>query len=132
MPQQLENLGQLRTLLNALIQEELKQPIRFWGEDTSGTITSLEILSENYINPSGEGCEPVSAYKDEEDYEDLYATEPVVFPKGTIVFEVWRGDPATNKYFEKCPTCQAPCREEWVDSPSDEYKMTKKFVYAGK
>lgn len=89
-----ETLAHLKNFLNSLNEDELKQPVRFWGEEVGGTITSAEILSDDYINPSGECCEPRAPYlkggeffEEGEDMED----EPIVLRKGAIVFEVDRG-----------------------------------------
>lgn len=80
-----ETLGDLKAFLNSLPEEQLAQKPRLWDEGFSGTINGGCVLEEDYINPSGEGCEPISAYKDEPDYAD-YASE-VVYPGGTVMFE---------------------------------------------
>jgi hypothetical protein len=66
---------------------------------------AVEILQEDYINPSGECCEPISAYKDQPDFAD-YQEEDVVRPKGQIVLsatddnvakKLWRKEQQENK-----------------------------------
>ena len=63
--QAIENLGQLKAALDKLTPAQLTQPVRWSGEERSGKIDTMWVLTEDYVNPSGDGLEPVSAYKDE-------------------------------------------------------------------
>jgi hypothetical protein len=101
MQHNFETLGHLRNFINSLSENELKQPVKVWGESFGGTINGAEILDEDYFNPSGEGCERVSAYKDEPDFEEDYADEPIIYEKGTVIFEVDRNNlPLIEHTFE--------------------------------
>lgn len=134
MEHEFKTLGQLKNFINSLNEDELKQPVRFWGEETGGIITSANILSEDYINPSGEGCEPVSIYKEEPDFEELYQDEPVVITKGSIIFNV-NVFPGTRQFFDKCPTCQAPVNKKTeLEDPLNCGIIVpiEKFEYIGK
>ena len=73
---------ELRDALLLLTKEQLKQPVAFLGEDSPGApLRHIWIVEEDQINPSGEGMEPISVYKDDPDYAD----EPVVCKAGTII-----------------------------------------------
>lgn len=58
--------AELLAHLQQLTPEQLQQPIIVWGENQGGRITDFEVLTEDYINPSGEGHEPASVYSEEE------------------------------------------------------------------
>ena len=60
-------------------------------EEDCTEIADVWILEEDYVNPSGDGIEPVSAYQNdpytsEEELEDIL--EEVVFKKGTVLLSV--------------------------------------------
>lgn len=105
MKHNFETLAHLKNFVNSLSEDELKQPVRFWGEEVGGTIAAAEMLNDDYINPSGECCEPRAAhlaggefYEADSQMED----EPIVLHKGSVVFEVDRGGYERNNLnFEK-------------------------------
>lgn len=71
----------VKEFVNSLNEEQLQQPMRYWGEEKAGGIFAISILQEDFINPSGECVEPSSTYEFDED-------EPIVYPKGTILLDV--------------------------------------------
>lgn len=142
MQNNFENLGQLKNFINSLSEDELKQPLRFWGEEIGGRISSAEILNDDYINPSGEGVEPRSPYLPGGEYHEPgedYQDEPIVIQKGTVMFWI-DGSPDHKKHFEKCPTCLAPVNIRHTLPKADEDPFTnsepnptrKVYEYAGK
>lgn len=84
-------LGDLLTVLKSLTPQQLMQPIRTWEEGAVGRVYSVDILMDDFVSPSGEGCEPRSVYTDPthpgydaetaEDMED----EPVIYAMGTVL-----------------------------------------------
>jgi len=76
-------LKDLKELLNKQSDEQLEKDIIVWGEERGSKIINAMNLEEDYTNLSGDGCEPLSSYKDEEDYEE--AKENVVYEKGRII-----------------------------------------------
>ena len=76
---------ELRDVLNSLSESQLNMPVRWGGENNSGFFTKVWIVEEDQINPSGDGWEPVSAYKDDPDFPDIHVTEPVVCKKDTPI-----------------------------------------------
>ncbi|MFA6057262.1 MAG: hypothetical protein WC756_03615 [Taibaiella sp.] len=92
MTTNINSWSELKNFANTLTEEQLQQPVRIWGESFAADIESVEVLDEDMINPSGEGCEPVSAYADEpETLED----EPVIYPAGRILLDTF-GDRDKN------------------------------------
>lgn len=74
-----------------LTLEELHQDVRVWGDEKGGGIYAISVIQDDLINPSGEGVEMKSMYiNDSEDEEsrEMAEDEPVVMPKGTIIFEL--------------------------------------------
>lgn len=80
----IESLGQLKAMLDQLTPEQLKQPVRWSGEERSGKIDTMWVLEEDYVNPSGDGLEPVSAYKDEPEAIEAETRTPA----GTVLLLV--------------------------------------------
>lgn len=72
-------------ILPSISVNQLNQPVIFWGDGTGGKFKKMFVLGEDHINPSGEGNEPISAYKDDPETLD---GEPVTLPKGTIILEL--------------------------------------------
>jgi hypothetical protein len=75
---------EIKVFLEGLSANELDQTAIVSGVDGSptGYITQAEILTEDWINPSGDGVEPVSIYEDNpKDIED----EPIVLHKGQVL-----------------------------------------------
>ena len=78
--------GELYNQLGKLSVEQLQQEVRTLGSERRGAkIDKLWIAEEDYINPSGDGIEPISAYTDDE--ENDVTGEPVVISAGTILLE---------------------------------------------
>ena len=73
----------LRAFANMLTEEQLAQPVRFWGEETGGTASGMECLPEDFIN-DGESFSPKSSYESDllEQMEKDDEIEEVM-PKGT-------------------------------------------------
>jgi hypothetical protein len=82
-------LGALLDALQKLTPEQLAMPACWCGDSRGGQIQCVEILTEDQINPSGEGMEPVSSYQPGgEHYEegmDILADEPIVARKGQML-----------------------------------------------
>ena len=72
--------------LQLLSPEQLQQPVRYWGENKYGTINNCEILSDDYINPSGDGCEPADSYRHTLTEEEIRVE--IVYPKDTVLLTV--------------------------------------------
>lgn len=86
-------MRQAKEMLNRVPEELLDKPLMWWGEEEGG-FASMQYLDEDWINPSGESVEPKSVYTDEgEDMDD----EPVVYPKGTVIVDVFDKVDATAK-----------------------------------
>lgn len=73
----------LKKFVNELNKEQLTMPVRWWGDETGGEIAKAIILKEDYVNESGEGVEPISAYANDPEY-DVDELE-VVLKKGTPI-----------------------------------------------
>jgi hypothetical protein len=70
---------ELKDQLNTLSDLQLNQEVRVGTETATIAIGTLWIAPEDQINPSGEGPEGISEYKD--DPESLRG-EPIVLAKG--------------------------------------------------
>lgn len=82
---------QLKDFLNSLTEEQLDQEVMIQGEARIYPKIGFEIMSEDYINPSGEGAEPISDYLPggvgyDEDYPLDVTDETVVLKKGQVVY----------------------------------------------
>lgn len=131
MDHNFETLAHLRNFVNSLSEDELKQPLRFWGDEIGGLIYSATILQDDQINPSGECCEDRSGYMPGGEHYDPdfeMEDEPIVLSKGAVIFQVDTA-PGMNRYFKPCPTCGAPCT---VSFGGEEALATKNYRYAGK
>lgn len=73
-------LGDLKDVLNKQDEKTLSQVPRLWGDGVGGVLYAYEVLSEDHINPSGEGAEPISVYNGED-----ISNEPVVLSAGTLM-----------------------------------------------
>lgn len=73
----------LKEFVNKIDPGFLDQEVMWWGEDRGGKISGAKQLTEDYGNPSGDGVEPVSVYKDEPDFDesefDIQEGTPVLF-----------------------------------------------------
>jgi hypothetical protein len=84
--------------LLSLLPAQQGQAIHVKKEGWVGLLEGIEVLDEDYINPSGCGAEPVShyttrsvcEYSDEEmaDNLEMVACEPLVAKKGDIILHV--------------------------------------------
>lgn len=81
---ELKTYQDLQDFLATLSPEQLAQKIRFWGDLIGGTVENVTIFQEDYINPSGEGIEPISAYADDPDIDN----EDVILPKDTVMLGI--------------------------------------------
>lgn len=79
------NYKELKDKLNQLTPEQLQMDVLFWGENVSGEITNLLILEDDYINPSGEGCEPLAGYKNSDEYEFSELENEIIYKKGSVI-----------------------------------------------
>ncbi len=90
--------GQLKAKLDTLPPETLAQEVIWSGEMRGGIFHGLTVTEEDQINPSGDGCEPVSLYrsvlaeegKSEAEIAEFLADESVVIKKGQLVLLVDR------------------------------------------
>ena len=67
----------IKDLANSLDEEQLKKPVKWWGDETGGSISDANILDEDYVS-DGEAYGPRS----EMDEANIDPDEPV-FHKGT-------------------------------------------------
>lgn len=85
MTEEIQTWYELKKFCNTLEGGQLGQPVKVWGEGFCHTVTSVEILEEDMINPSGDGAEPVSAYLDDKDYgKEFVEGETKVANQGDI------------------------------------------------
>lgn len=69
----------LRRFCNELTGGQLGKDVVVWGDEKGFKIKGVQTLEDDFINPSGEGVEPISAYKDE---PDILLDENIVYEKG--------------------------------------------------
>lgn len=69
----------LKTFVNQLNEKQLQTKLVWLGEERGGYVSSLKCFEEDYINPSGDGVEPVSAYKNE---PEVIEDEEVIYEQG--------------------------------------------------
>jgi len=85
-------LRQLKDLLNTLDDNILDQDAWVWNEKGSNGLYQIIQLTEDMINPSGEGVEPVSIYTDDmktdKEKEEFLKEEEVIFKKGFVIFDM--------------------------------------------
>jgi len=60
----------LKDFLSTLTDDQLDQPVNVLTGTECIQVCEIWTLEEDYINPTGEGLEPVSAYADDPDYAD--------------------------------------------------------------
>lgn len=83
--------GDLLEVLKILTPEQLTQPIRTWEEGAVGRVYALDILIDDFVSPSGEGCEPLSVYTDpthpgyDPETAEGMEDEPVIYCRGTVL-----------------------------------------------
>ncbi|HRY53018.1 MAG TPA: hypothetical protein P5142_00240 [Spirochaetia bacterium] len=76
---------ELKEQLSALTEEQLEQEARTAGELKTEKIESVWVLEEDYIDPFGEGAEPVSHFEPDDDFTaDDIATTPRAASKGDV------------------------------------------------
>lgn len=71
----------LKKFCNSLKPEQLGHEVKAWGEYKAFTLKGVEELEDDMFDPSGEGMEPVSFYKDSEEWEQV-KDEPTLAVKG--------------------------------------------------
>lgn len=82
----LNTWADLKKFANSLTEEQLKQPVKIYGEGHSETASFVEVFKEDMINPSGDGCEPVSVYLNDPEYGKEYVEgETVIYKAGVIM-----------------------------------------------
>ena len=94
---------EMKAALEVLTDEQLDQTIEYQEEDHCGMVVEVFIAEDDYINPSGEGAEPIGAYREmaigegfaetPEELEEDLAIEPIVFKKGTVFLITERPSP---------------------------------------
>lgn len=85
---EIKNWKDLRDYLNAQSEESLMSPVCFWGEYEGKKLPSIAKLNEDFINPSGEGCEPVGVYRNDPEYGDNYVDgEDIVHAAGSLILQ---------------------------------------------
>lgn len=90
----------LKEFLDGLTDEQLDQDITLLYVDRSTTTNvSPEVLTDDLINPDGEGLEPREAYNDpsNEDYMEWYNHSSAIYPKGTVCIYAWDEEPETDE-----------------------------------
>lgn len=70
----------LKNFVNTLPEDELKNPVLWWGEERGGEINNAMQLDEDYV-VTDYGCEPLSVQEPLEDGEEL----EVAYKKGTPI-----------------------------------------------
>lgn len=79
---------ELKEFLGTLTEEQLDQAVLLQSEWKGYDVIMPEIMEEDYINPSGEGAEPISLYPtdpEDPDYCDI-TDEPIVIKKGSVMY----------------------------------------------
>jgi hypothetical protein len=77
----------LKEFLDGLTDEQLDQDVTLLYVDHDTTTNVFpEVLTDDLINPDGEGLEPREAYNDpsNEDYMEYYHHASAIYPKGTV------------------------------------------------
>jgi hypothetical protein len=80
----LNTWADMKAFVNELNDEQLTQPVKIWGEGYSKDAEFVEIIQEDMINPTGDGCEPVSVYTNDPEYVDILEYESISVHKGEI------------------------------------------------
>lgn len=76
---------ELKKFCSTLTGEQLGYEVKAWGENKAFTLKGVELLEDDFINPSGEGCEPISMYKDE---PDILKDEKVIYHKKQPILNI--------------------------------------------
>ena len=76
----------LKAFANTLTDEQLNNPIRWWGDERGGIDATFGVLEEDYVFGE-EGYSPKSSY-DEEYLNDLLEDSSTVMIKGTPMIYV--------------------------------------------
>lgn len=70
---------ELKRFCNELGGDQLGKDVLIYQNQKNFSLIDFEVLEDDFINPSGEGLEPVSFYKDE---PEILEQEPVILEKG--------------------------------------------------
>jgi hypothetical protein len=125
-------LADIAARILALAPEQQAQPALWYGEERGGAIYSIHVLADDYINPSGDGWEPVSFYAQRRDeHPDVDLTD-IVARKGDVFLVTDLGDvpldsdaanlmsssedPSTPR---RCPACGHAWMEARSIAPTD-------------
>jgi len=78
------NWKELKDFVNSLNEEQLQYDVTILGEDRSFKVNCAECLNEDYVNYEDLGMEPISAYKNEENWQEEYPglEDSIVAKKG--------------------------------------------------
>lgn len=61
---------QMKDLCNSLDETQLKNQIHAWGNEWAQAIIGVVEVTQDMVNPSGEGLEPISVYREDPEYAD--------------------------------------------------------------
>lgn len=64
---------ELKAELDKLSEQQLDKPVLWFGEERGGKIARVEVMTEAHGDPSGEGMEALSTYRDEHETEEEWA-----------------------------------------------------------
>lgn len=67
----------LKELANSLSEDQLKKPVKWWGDGSGGTIDDANVLDEDWVS-DGVAYQPKSAID-----EDAIDKEAAIFEEGT-------------------------------------------------
>jgi hypothetical protein len=88
MTEQIRTWHDVKRFANVLTEDQLFEPVKVWGEGFCHDITSVQIMEEDHVNPSGDGAEPVSVYLNDPEYgQEFIDGETIVVKKGEIRLE---------------------------------------------
>ncbi len=76
----------LKEFVNSLDEKFLEEPVRWWGDDRGGIVSSLDILEEDYLT-GDEGFYPESTWESDEEFGDEFKDE-LGLVKGTPILWV--------------------------------------------
>ena len=76
----------LKAYANKLSENQLVQPVLWWGDERGGNVVRVDGLEEDYTDFSGECWEPVSAYEGEKDYDVYDGSSNILFKDTPILY----------------------------------------------
>ena len=72
----------LKKFCDSLSGKQLGYEVKAWGETKAFTLKGVEQLEDDMFDPSGEGMEPVSYYKQDSEQWEQVKDEPTLAYKG--------------------------------------------------